>query len=100
MVANAGGTVMSLYLLSSGFAMLGFLGTAAWFFFIVNVFKLPFSVALGLITVDSLALGALLAVAVLLGTAIGRACIHRLDQAMFERLILFFTVTSSLNLLR
>lgn len=53
MVANAGGAVMSLYLLSAGFAMLGFLGTAAWFFFIVNVFKLPFSVALGLITIES-----------------------------------------------
>jgi uncharacterized protein len=100
MVANAGGSVMSLYLLSAGFAMLGFLGTAAWFFFIVNLFKLPFSVGLGLITVDSLTLDAFLAVAVLIGGAIGRVCVNRLNQPMFERLTLFFTAISSLNLLR
>lgn len=100
MVANAGGSVMSLYLLSSGLAMLGFLGTAAWFFFIVNVFKLPFSVGLGLITTQSLILDAALAVGVVLGALLGRAVVRRLDQTLFERLVLAFTVLSSLNLVR
>ncbi|CAM5743565.1 hypothetical protein SALBM311S_11557 [Streptomyces alboniger] len=43
MVANAGGPVMSMYLLSAGFRKLGFLGTSAFFFLIVNVSKVPFS---------------------------------------------------------
>lgn len=100
MVANAGGAVMSLYLLSSGFAKLGFLGTGAWFFLLVNLFKLPFSAALGLITPESLALDAALAGAVVVGALVGRRVVHRLDGAAFERLVLLFTVVSALNLLR
>ena len=100
MVANAGGAVMSLYLLSAGFAVLGFLGTAAWFFFIVNVFKLPFSIGLGLITWESLAWNVPLGVGVVIGALVGRAVIGRLDQSRFERLVLLFTVVSSLNLVR
>ncbi|MBZ4015538.1 sulfite exporter TauE/SafE family protein, partial [Streptomyces purpurogeneiscleroticus] len=60
MVANAGGPAMSLYLLASGLGMLGFLGTAAWFFFLVNAFKLPFSAGLGLLTPHTLLLDAAL----------------------------------------
>ncbi|UCM88967.1 sulfite exporter TauE/SafE family protein [Streptomyces marincola] len=100
MVANAGGAVMSLYLLAAGYAMLTFLGTAAWFFLIVNLFKVPFSAGLGLITADSLALNAALLPALLLGAFIGRAGVKRLDQKKFERLVLAFTVVASLNLLR
>ena len=100
MVANAGGPAMSLYLLSAGYTMLGFLGTGAWFFLIVNLFKLPFSVGLGLIDGQSLARDALLAVAVLAGAYIGRIVVHRIDQKLFERLVLLFTVLASVNLLR
>ena len=100
MVANAGGSVMSLYLLTTGLTMLGFLGTGAMFFFLVNAAKVPFSVALGLITWSSLRLDALLAPAVLLGAWLGRRTIHRIDETLFERLVLAFTVVSALNLLR
>jgi uncharacterized membrane protein YfcA len=100
MVANAGGAVMALYLLSSGYSKMRFLGTAAWFFFIVNLFKVPFSAGLGLINADSLTLNAALVGAVVLGGVIGRASIKRLDQKRFEQLVLVFTVVSSLNLLR
>ena len=100
MVANAGGPVMSLYLLSAGMSVLGFLGTGAWFFLLVNAFKVPFSVGLGLVTAGSLLLTAVLAPVVLAGAAIGRAVVHRLDQSRFERLVVAFTVVSSLNLLR
>jgi uncharacterized membrane protein YfcA len=100
MVANAGGAVMSLYLLSAGMGMLGFLGTTAWFFLTVNLFKVPFSVGLDLITVDSLILDAWLVPAVLAGAVLGRAVVHRLDQSRFERLILVFVVLSSAYLVR
>ncbi len=100
MVANAGGPVMSLYLLASGAGMMRFLGTGAWFFFIVNVFKLPFSIGLGLIDLDSLGLDAKLLPALLVGAAVGRLVISRLDQGVFEALILVFTAASAVNLLR
>jgi uncharacterized protein len=100
MVANAGGSVMSIYLLSAGLGVLGFLGTAAWFFMVVNAFKVPFSVGLGLITGESLLLCLVLAPAVVAGALVGRQVIKRLDAGRFEALILVFTVASSLNLLR
>ena len=100
MVANSGGAVMSLYLLSSGLSVLGFLGTGAWFFFIVNMFKVPFSVGLDLITIDALLLDAMLVPAVLLGAGVGRFTIKRIDRSKFEGAVIFFTITSSLNLLR
>ena len=100
MVANSGGAVMSLYLLFFGFSVFGFLGTAAWFFFILNMFKVPFSVSLNLLTVDALVLDAVLVPAVLLGGLVGRMTIKRIDRSKFEGAVLFFTVTSSLNLLR
>ncbi|WP_405774822.1 sulfite exporter TauE/SafE family protein [Streptomyces sp. NBC_00859] len=99
MVANAGGPVMSLYLISAGFRKLGFLGTSAWFFLIVNTAKVPFSVGLGLIDARSLLLDAVLLVFVVPGALIGRACVHRINQRLFEQLVLGATVLGGVQLL-
>lgn len=99
MVANAGGPVMSLYLLSAGFRKLGFLGTSAWFFLIVNTSKVPFSVGLGLIDAQSLLLDACLLLFVLPGAWTGRKCVDRINQRLFERLVIGATVLGGLQLL-
>lgn len=99
MVANAGGPVMSLYLLSAGFRKLGFLGTSAWFFLIVNVSKVPFSVGLGLIDSHSLLLDLELALFVLPGVLIGKAAVARINQRLFENLVIGATVLGGLELL-
>lgn len=100
MVANSGGPVMSLYLLSAGAAKMMFLGTAAWFFLVVNLVKVPFSLRLGLIDGGSLAIGAVLAPAIILGAVLGRSIVGRIDDVLFQRLVLAATVISSLYLLR
>ena len=100
MVANAGGPVMSLYMIATRMPMLTFLGTGAWLFAVFNVVKVPFMVGLGLLTPGSLALDAALVPALLLGALVGRRVIRRIDQALFERLVLVVTVVSSLNLVR
>ena len=99
MVANAGGPVMSLYLLAARFPVQQFLGTSAWFFLAVNLAKTPFSIGLGLIDAGSLRLDALLAPAVVVGALVGRRVARRLDQALFERLVLALTVVSAAYLL-
>ncbi|MGY0488604.1 sulfite exporter TauE/SafE family protein [Streptomyces sp. WG-D5] len=99
MVANAGGPVMSMYLLSAGFKKLGFLGTSAWFFLIVNTAKVPFSVGLGLIDARSLLLDAALCAFVVPGALIGRACVNRINQRLFEQLVIAATVLGALQLL-
>ncbi|MCL6670400.1 sulfite exporter TauE/SafE family protein [Streptomyces panaciradicis] len=99
MVANAGGPVMSLYLLSAGFRKLGFLGTSAFFFLIVNVSKVPFSAGLGLIDGRSLLLDAALAVFVVPGALFGKWAVHRINQKLFEQLVIAATIVGGLQLL-
>ncbi|MFJ3021286.1 sulfite exporter TauE/SafE family protein [Streptomyces tendae] len=99
MVANAGGPVMSMYLLSAGFRKLGFLGTSAFFFLIVNVSKLPFSAGLGLIDGHSLLLDAVLVVFVVPGAFLGKWAVNRVNQRLFERLVIAATVVGGLQLL-
>jgi uncharacterized protein len=100
MVANAAGPVMSIYLLAAGAGMLGFLGTGAWFFLLVNLFKLPFSIGLGLIDGGSLRTDALLLPALAVGAGLGRLVVGRLDRDVFERLVLFFTAAAGVHLVR
>jgi len=100
MVANAGGPVMSLYLLSVGATKLRFMGTAACFFFATNLVKLPFSIGLSLVTVDTLRTALVLVPLVLLGAVIGRRLLRSIDQKLFERLVIGLTITASLFLLR
>ncbi|MEV0318227.1 sulfite exporter TauE/SafE family protein [Streptomyces sp. NPDC050658] len=99
MVANAGGPVMSMYLLSAGFRKLSFLGTSAWFFLIVNTSKVPFSVGLGLIDARSLLLDAALVLFVVPGAYLGKAVVHRINQRLFEQLVIGATVLGGLQLL-
>lgn len=99
MTANAGGPVMTLYLILAGLPTLEMLGTAAWFFFAVNLAKVPFSAGLGLMTWDSLMLDAVLILPMLLGAAAGRALVRRIDQQRFERWALALSGASALMLL-
>ncbi|MFZ0158636.1 MAG: sulfite exporter TauE/SafE family protein [Kineosporiaceae bacterium] len=99
-VANAGGPAMHLYLLNARYSVLGFLGTTSWFFFVVNLLKVPFSVGLDLITTSTLRLDLILAPGVLLGTWLGRRVIPHIQQDLFEKLVLLTTVLAGLNLLR
>jgi uncharacterized membrane protein YfcA len=99
MVANAGGPPMNLYLLAAKYDMWRFLGTTAWFFFAVNLTKLPVSIGLGIVRGETALLAAVLAPAVLLGTWIGRLTIKRIDQATFEKLVTVFVAIAAAYLL-
>ena len=95
MVANAAGPVMSMYFLAAKFPVREFLGTAAWFFAILNVLKVPFSAGLGLITFPSLLLDLVLVPAVVVGAFAGRWIARRVDQLLFERLVIVFTIVGA-----
>ena len=99
MVANAAGPVMIIYLLAIGLPKLAFIGTSAWFYMLVNAFKVPFSVHLGLITSSSLAMDAILLVPMVPGALLGPLILHRLNQRAFERLALGLTVVAAVRLL-
>jgi uncharacterized protein len=99
MLANAAGPVIALYCVAVGLPKFEVVGTLAWFFFIINVFKLPFSAALGLIRTDTLLLNAVLVPAVIVGVTGGRWVVHRLPQRAFDLLMLAFAAVAALRLI-
>jgi len=99
MMANAAGPVMILYMLAIGLPKMEFLGTGAWFFLVINLFKVPFSCHLGLITPASLHFDLLLLPAVIAGALLGRLFVKRINQAWFETLALVLTLLAGVRLL-
>ncbi|MSS84609.1 sulfite exporter TauE/SafE family protein [Actinomycetaceae bacterium WB03_NA08] len=99
MAANAGGPVMSLYFLAARFEVVKFLGTSAWFFFVVNLLKVPFSAGIGLITSQTLLSTLVLAPIVILGAVAGRFFALRMTNRIFDPIVLVLTVVSSVALL-
>lgn len=88
MVGNAAGSIMSIYLLSKGLNKTSFIGTTAFFFFIVNVIKVPFTAHLGLITADSLTVNAWVVPAVLIGAIVGFKVLPHIPQKLFQTIVL------------
>jgi len=99
MLANAAGPVIAVYCLALSLPKLEIVGTTAWFFFIINTFKVPFSVGLGLIRTDTLLLNAILAPAVIAGVLGGRWLVYRLPQRVFDLLLLGFAAVAALRLI-
>ena len=100
MVANAGDPVTSMYFLACRYPVKAFLGTTAWFFFLVNLVKLPFSVSAGLVNATTLSLTGIAAPAVIASALAGRRLAERMDQRVFEPIIIALTIISALPLLR
>ena len=98
MIANAAGAVMTIYLLACRLPKYEFVGTAAWFFFLINVFKIPFSAWLGLITPQTLVFNAALAPAVIAGVFSGRFLLGKINQEAFEWLLIAMALAGSLRL--
>jgi uncharacterized membrane protein YfcA len=99
MTANAAGAVMTLYLSASGVEKRRFIGTNAWFFLIVNLVKVPFSVGLGLMHWPDLARAALLAPLILLGGVLGYAVVRRISQRRFDVAVLLASTIAATALL-
>jgi uncharacterized membrane protein YfcA len=99
MMANAAGPIFTLYALALSLPKFELVGTGAWFFFIVNLIKLPFSAALGLIHAGTLLINAMLLPAVGVGLLIGRWLTARVPQRLFDALLLAFAAVSSLRLI-
>jgi hypothetical protein len=98
-VSNAAGPLMVIYLLAMRLPKMEYMGTGAAFFLMLNLFKLPFMLVLGLITSDSLMLNLVLAPAVIAGTILGRWLLGRINQRLFENIALALTVAAGAKML-
>jgi len=97
-VGNAAGPVMSIYLVSKRLDKHEFLGTAAWFFFIVNLSKIPLYLALGMITPATFGFGMTLVPVMAVGAFAGLMLLKRIPQAAFNVTVLGLAGVAALRL--
>lgn len=99
MFANAAGPIAAIYLLAIGMEKEEFIGTKAWFFLLLNAFKIPFSFHLGLIQTESLLLNLKGLPLIALGIWIGIKLVKRIQPKVFSRIVLGLAVVSALKML-
>ena len=99
LVANAAGPLMIIYLLSMRLPKMEFMGTGAYYFLLMNLFKVPFMMNLGLIDAHSFKGNLLLLPAVIVGALAGRVILRKLDQKLFENLALGLSAVAGVKLL-
>ena len=99
MIANAASPFTSIFFLSAQLPKVDFVGTTTLFFLVVNLFKVPFTAGLGLISWESLKFNLPLVPLVFLGAALGHIALQRINQRLFERLVLLLALVGGLRLL-
>lgn len=100
MIGNAAGPLMTLYFLARGLNKERFVGTAAWFFFFVNLIKVPFHVFVwDTITGHTLILGIVLTPAILAGAFLGMGLTRVLSERYFRWMMLVLVTVASVRLL-
>ncbi len=98
-LGNAAGPIMNIYLLSRELPKHQFVGTAAWFFFVVNCSKAPLYWHLDMITTDSLRFNLVMIPLIATGAWLGVRLLPVIPQRLFTGLVLGLTAVAALSLL-
>ena len=98
MLANAAGPIMILYLVAMRFHKRELIGTQAWFFWILNLSKIPFSQGLGLITMQSFLTNLSLLPCIIAGAVLGIRLANRLPEAIFATIVRLLALAAAIGL--
>ncbi|MHB1001057.1 MAG: sulfite exporter TauE/SafE family protein [Armatimonadota bacterium] len=107
MVSNAAGPVMQIYMAAHKMPKEQFMGTIAWYFFIINLSKLPVYAALSInnpqkpiITWESLKFNLMITPIILVGVFIGKWLLPRIPQKAFDLVVLILAGASAVLLIK
>ena len=99
MIGNAAGPVMALYLLSMRLPKNIYIGTGAWFFFIINLSKVPLHIwSWKTITAESFILDLFMIPAIAAGAFLGIWVVKLLPERVFRIIVIATTLLSALLL--
>jgi len=99
MIGNLAGAFSNVFFLAMRLPKQAFIGTAAWLFFFINVFKLPFHIWVWkTITVNTLLIDLWLLPAVGLGLGAGVFVVKKIPESWFRPIILVLTAFGALIL--
>jgi len=97
MLGNLAGAFSNIYFLAMRMAKNDFIGTAAWVFLVINLFKLPFQVFYWKnITPASLQIDLMLLPALVLGFWAGLKIVSRIKDDRYRRVILVLTLAGAI----
>jgi hypothetical protein len=99
MLANGAAPVLALYLLALKINKEDFIGTNAWFFLVINIAKLPFSIAIGSVQLNHLGFDAMLLPLVAIGGLVGVRMLKKIPQRIFNISIQALALISGTRLL-
>jgi uncharacterized membrane protein YfcA len=99
MMANAAGPVMIIYLLAMRLPKIEFVGTSAWFFFIINWLKVPFSLKLKMMTPEYIKLDLMMLPLIAVGSLAGVFFLKRIPQKAFNAVVQVLAVAFAVKLL-
>lgn len=100
MIGNLAGSFANIYFLAMRLPKNEFIGTAAWLFFIINVFKLPFHIfSWKTVTAESLKINLFLIPFVFLGFYAGIKVVEQINNEIYRKFILFVTAMGAIFIL-
>jgi uncharacterized protein len=97
MLGNLAGAFSTIYFLAMRLPKNDFIGTAAWVFLVMNLFKLPFQVLYWKnITTDSLTIDLLLLPALVIGFWAGLLIVKRIKEDGYRKVVIALTLAGAL----
>ena len=100
MIGNLAGSFANIYFLAIRLPKNQFIGTAAWLFLIINVFKLPFHIFVWkTVTPESLLLNLFLIPGILIGFFTGVKLVKLLNNEVYRKFIIIVTAAGALLIL-
>lgn len=100
MVGNLAGTVMAVYLLSMRLPKNAFIGTTAWFFLVVNWFKVPFHIfSWHTINLNTILFDLVTLPVIILGAVLGIVVVKKLSENTYRWFIIVMTVVAAVFML-
>ncbi len=96
MVGNLAGPLMAVYFLIMRLPKLVFIGTSAWFFLVLNLFKVPFhvfhwkTIDLNTLYMDLTAVPVIIA-----GAGLGILVVRNLSEVIYRRFIIVMTIVAA-----
>lgn len=105
MVSNAAGPIMSIFMLAQKLDKNQFIGTFAWYFFTINLLKLPLYYLIGLIkpqapmlTPHGLLFDAITIPVIILGAFVGKIILPKIPLKLFEDIVLVLAALAAIKL--
>lgn len=100
MIGNLAGAFSNIFFLATRIPKNEFIGTAAWLYFIVNLFKLPFHIlSWETVNMESLKTDLYLIPGVIIGFVIGIKVVEKFKDHQYRKFILIMTAIGALVIL-